>query len=298
MSPQVAQSAVGQFMSCTLGQACIGIFAALASSFIVSHALVSQAFAADGKLLGTGGLLSLDGSGGGGISPWASLATYAEEQQIGVSAGYSQAQVDDYQLRALSANVNVYNRVELSIAQQNFDFDASNVQLGQRIVGAKVRVYGDLIYQAAQISVGLAHKTHTERADLTALGVDRSSGTDYYLSIGKLWLDGPFGRNFLLNGTLRNTNAQQTGLLGFSEQRDWQAEVSTALLLNRRLAIGAEYKSKPDRLAGIPEEAWKDFFIAYFPNKHLTLALAYVDLGSIGGKPDQNGVYLTLQGTF
>ncbi len=269
-------------------RSCIGLLLALSS----------QAFAADGKLLGTGGLLSLDGAGGGGITPWASLASYAEDQQIGASAAYSHVAIDDYQLRAMAASVNVYNRVEISIAKQVFDFDANNTQLGQRVIGAKVRVYGDLIYQSPQISIGVAHKTHTERAALTALGIDRASGTDYYLSIGRLWLDGPFGRNFLLNGTLRNTAAQQTGLLGFNDQRDWQVEAAAALLLNRKLALGLEYKSKPDRLVGLTEDAWKDFFIAYFPNKHLSVALAYVDLGAIGGLAKQNGFYLTLQGAF
>ncbi len=74
-------------------------------------------------------------------------------------------------------------------------------------------------------------------------------------------------------------------------------EGSLAVFLNRSIAIGAEYRSKPDELAFAPEDPWMDLFIAWFPNKHWHFALAYVDLGSVGGVSDQHGYYLSVQGS-
>ena len=66
-------------------------------------------------------------------------------------------------------------------------------------------------------------------------------------------------------------------------------------LLSPSLALGAEFRGKPDSL-GIAREdnAW-DVFMAWAPNKHASLTLAYVDLGNIVIEDDQRGWYLSLQ---
>jgi hypothetical protein len=78
-------------------------------------------------------------------------------------------------------------------------------------------------------------------------------------------------------------------------------------LLNRHLAIGAEYRAKPDKLnpsalgAGLEEDDWIDVFIAWAPNKSLSLTLAYVDLGRIVPAVvtrRQQGAYLSAQVAF
>jgi hypothetical protein len=246
------------------------------------------AHAADGKLLVTGGLLSIEGAAGGGLTPWAVIAGYGEADQIGAAAALSYASVDDYSLRSGSVALGLYNRVELSLAQERLDFSGTDVHLGQRIFGAKVRLAG----------LGVQRKVSTSSSTLRTLGIAANSGTDVYLSAGRVWLNGPFGRNFLLNGTLRNTAAQQTGLLGFARARNWEAEATAALLLNRRWALGGEYRQKPDAIDALKEDDWKSVFLAYFPNKNLSFALAYLGLGAIGGKPAQNGYFLTVQGAF
>jgi hypothetical protein len=257
------------------------------------------AHAADGKLLATGGLVSVEGTAGGGLTPWAVIAGYGEANQIGAAAALSYASLDDYSLRSGSVALGLYNRVELSLAQERLDFSGTDVHLGQRIFGAKVRLAGDLIYDnMPQLSLGVQRKASTSSSTLRTLGIDANSGTDVYISAGRVWLNGPFGRNFLLNGTLRNTAAQQTGLLGFARARNWEAEATAALLLNRRWALGGEYRQKPDAFDALKEDDWKSVFLAYFPNKNLSFALAYLGLGAIGGKPAQNGYFLTVQGAF
>jgi len=102
-----------------------------------------------------------------------------------------------------------------------------------------------------------------------------------------------------VNGTLRYTRANQFGILGFGgdkrDSRSLQFEGSVARLLSPNLALGAEYRSKPDNL-GIAREdnAW-DLFLAWAPNKHASVTVAWVDLGNIVIEDNQRGWYLSLQ---
>ena len=84
-------------------------------------------------------------------------------------------------------------------------------------------------------------------------------------------------------------------------------ELSLAWLLRKDLAIGMEYRAKPDNLnpsllgAGLKEEDWKDVFIAWTPSKNASLTLAWVDLGRIVpavAARRQTGVYLSAQLSF
>jgi hypothetical protein len=141
---------------------------------------------------------------------------------------------------------------------------------------------------------------------LGALGA-KTDGVDIYLSATKLLL----AQGVLLNGTLRATKANQNGLLGFGgtghTAYKLQPEVSVAWLLRKDLAIGAEYRAKPDNLNpsllgdGLREDDWKDLFVAWAPTKHVSLTLAYVDLGRIVpavATKRQTGTYLSAQFAF
>lgn len=77
-----------------------------------------------------------------------------------------------------------------------------------------------------------------------------------------------------------------------------------AWLLNRTLAIGAEYRAKPDKLnpsplgAGLKEDDWADVFVAWAPNKRVSVTAAWLDLGRIvpGVQPRrQRGGYVSMQ---
>ena len=41
-----------------------------------------------------------------------------------------------------------------------------------------------------------------------------------------------------------------------------------------------------------------DLFVGYFPNKNLAVVLAYARLGEIATLDNQDGVYLSVQGSF
>ena len=255
------------------------------------------------RLLATGGASTLEGSGGGGIVPWATLSSYAGEDQFGATLNMSEVTVDDFRLSVQGVSASWNNRIELSYAEQTFDLSTIGGELSQRIVGAKVRLAGDLIYgDLPQISIGAQHKKNEDYALPSAVGSQDDSSVDWYFSAAKAWLDGPFHRTWVANLTLRSSKANQLGLLGFggdkADSRDWLAEASVATFINRYWAVGIEYRQKPDNLSFAEEQDWKDLFVAYFPNKHVSVVGAYTDLGSIAGLDDQTGWYLSVQAAF
>jgi hypothetical protein len=233
----------------------------------------------NGKLLLTGGVSTIDGVAGGGLTPWAVTASYATEGQFGGTAHATRVSTQDYALTIYGAAVGIADRFELSIARQDFDTGATGAALGlpglhlrQDIVGIKWRVAGDAVVDSdrwmPQIAIGAEFKS-TNAAGLAptlgALGA-RTNGTDIYLSATKLFL----AQGILVNGTLRATKANQNGLLGFGgtahDGYSLQPEVSLAWLLRKDLAVGVEYRAKPDNLnpsllgAGLKEDDWADQF--------------------------------------
>lgn len=257
--------------------------------------------AANGKILATPGVSQVEGAAGGGLVPWAQLAGYATEDEWALSGFCTQANVDDFELSTCGFQANLFDRVEFSYAEQKFDVLPLSTTLKQNIIGTKVRLYGDLVYSRyPQLSFGIQHK-QLDTADIAfALGAEDDSGTDFYLAASKLHLGALAGYNLLWNATLRHTSANEMGLLGFggSKQSSWlQVEASTAILINKNLAIGTEYRQKPNNL-GLKEDNWHDIFVAWFPNKHLSITAAYINLGTIAGIEKQQGWYISLMGYF
>ena len=165
-------------------------------------------------------------------------------------------------------------------------------------MGLKVRVAGDAVLEQdslmPQISVGLLHKKNNRGQLLNALGIPKAQGTDFYVSATKLFLS----TSVLVNGTVRFTKANQTGILGFNNgSYKPKLEASIAYLLRRDLAIGAELRTKPDKL-GFEENNWADVFVAWAPTKNVSVTLAYADLGNIVIKDKQRATYLSVQVGF
>lgn len=263
-----------------------------------------------GKLLLTGGVTQVEGSAGGGLTPWAVIGGYGTRDQIGANAFYTQVDLDDYSLKSFGALVGVYDRVELSFARNEFDTENVGAALGlgrgftikQDVIGLKVKIAGDAVLEQdsalPQIAIGLQHKRNDQGGLVRAIGARDDSGTDIYISATKLFL----GQSLLLNGTLRFTEANQFGILGFGGDKDdgysAQFEASAAYLITRNLAIGAEYRTKPDNLGIAVEDDAFDVFVAWAPVKNVSLTVAYVDLGNIVIADKQRGVYASLQVGF
>jgi len=274
-------------------------------TFIALH-ITNNAMAGD-RLLATGGITQIEGAAGGGLVPWAVIAGYGAEGQVGGSVFYSKVKTKgDFDIDAAGVNIGINNRIELSASQLRFGL--SDTVPGESIrvntLGFKVRIIGDAIYDQdkwlPQIALGLQYK-HNEDFSFVPklLGAKHSSGVDLYLAATKLYLGGLAGRNVLLNGTVRATKANQFGILGFGgdkhNQYRFEPAMSVAVMLADNFLIGAEYRSKPDNLNSFKEENAHDFFMTWFPVRNVSLTAAFLDLNNIANKDSQSGWYLSGQ---
>ena len=260
------------------------------------------------RLLATGGAHMVEGAGGGGVVPWALIAGYGTNRQIGGSAFFTRVETDDFDLDSMGLAVGFHDRFEISFSRQKFDAGSviPGLELKTDTFGAKVKVYGDAVYDQdtpwPQIALGLMHKKNKDMTIPTAVGAKRGSDTDFYVSATKVWLAGLAGRNVVGTFNVRATRANQFGLLGFGGDKksgySAQPEISAAVLLTDTLALGVEHRWKPDNLSFAKEEDASDVFLAWFPHRNVALTAAWARLGSIAGKDKQEGFYLSLQLTL
>jgi hypothetical protein len=281
-----------------------------------------------GKLLLTGGVSSIDGAAGGGLTPWAVTGGYGTSGEFGGSGFATRVETNDYALTGYGVAFAYSDRIELSLARQDFDTGPvagvlagilgpsfNGLRLKQDIFGVKVKVAGDAVLDSDSLTPQIAVGVQYKKADagplkpvLASFGA-KDHGTDVYISATKLFL----AQGILVNGTLRATKANQNGLLGFGAtghtSYQLQPEVSVALLLRKNIAVGVEYRAKPDNLhdntalgPGVfKEDDWADLFVAWAPTKNMSLTAAYVDLGKIVPgvvSKRQTGAYLSAQLSF
>jgi Protein of unknown function (DUF3034) len=269
-----------------------------------------------GKLPLTAGFNDIDGAGGAGLVPLAFITGYGSESSFGANAHYTWVPLRDFRLQSYGLAVGALDRVEVSYAHDAFDVTSTaleGVSVAQNILGVKVRLIGNAVYDQdswiPQTAIGLEYKRNTGLSNagmlsnVEQLGARSDSGTDYYLAATRLFL----AQSLLVNLTLRYTNANEFGLLGFGgdlhEGRTLRPEVTVAYLLTRKVAAGLEYRDRPHNLSVDDENGAYDAFIAWTPTRNVSVVAAYVRLGSIlapvtGVGRNQDGAYISLQAGF
>jgi hypothetical protein len=269
-----------------------------------------------GKLLLTAGFSDAEGAGGAGLVPWALITGYGSNLSFGANGHVTDIRLKDFDLRTYGLGIGIADRVELSATRHELDVTGTalkGVGIEQDIFGVKVKLAGDAVYGQnswlPQLALGAEFKRHGGIENAGALvspkqlGAKAENGVDIYLSGTKVFLS----QSLLVNVTLRHTKANQLGLLGFGGDQDDSAslhfETTVGYLITRKLAVGGEYRDKPDSL-GVDEEgaAW-DLFVAWAPTRHVSVVAAYLNMGNILGPAttvdhDQDGTYLSLQFGF
>jgi hypothetical protein len=145
-----------------------------------------------GRLLATGGVSQFEGAGGGGLVPWALIAGYGTEDEIGGAAHYTYLHTDRYGLQSGGVKLGFFDRLELSLTRQQLRVDsevvaatagalvgglapilgppdplsASNTSITTDILGLKLRLFGDAVYAQdswlPQVALGLQHKRNKD----------------------------------------------------------------------------------------------------------------------------------------
>lgn len=260
-------------------------------------------------MLLTDGMTSVEGSSGGGLATWALIGGRGTDAGVGGGAHTTVVRTGRFTLTAGGVKVGLLDRIELSYSRQVFDTHSAGAalglgrgfKLGQHVFGAKVKLFGDAIYDepwTPQIAVGIQHKRADKDTILRAVGARETAGTDFYVSATKLQVD----TGILIGGTARLTKGNQFGLLGFGGDKhaghSLQFEGSIGKLVTRKLLIGAELRTKPDNLGFAKEKDAFDVFAAYAIHRNVGITAGYADLGSIATFTKQRGLYLSLQGAF
>lgn len=280
-------------------------------------------FGADqGKLLLTAGFSTVEGAGGGGLTPWALITGYGSSNSWGANTYVTGIALRDFEFTSAGVGVGILDRFELSFGRQMLDATdgaLDGISVSQDVVGAKLRIFGDAVYAqdswVPQVAIGAQAKRNRgirdaarigspELVSVTQLGARDEEDVDYYAGATKVWL----AQGLLVNATLRYTSANQFGLLGFGGDRNdgassIRAEGAIAYLLRRKVAVGVEYRARGRNLGSDDESAAWDAFIAWTPNRHVSIVAAYVNIGSVaapitGSSADQDGAYLSAQVGF
>ena len=297
--------------------------AAVSLGLLGAHGARAQSlFGADqGKLPLTAGFSDLEGSGGGGLVPFAVISGYGSNTSWGANAHFTNIQLRDLHLYTYGVSAGVLDRVELSYTRQQLDVTGTALDgLGvkQDVYGLKVKLFGDAIYGQdswlPQVAIGAQYKhndgiKHGEAVGLPALinpmqlGAQAEHSTDIYLVATKVFL----AESLLVNAVVRETKANQFGLLGFGGDRhrgySTKPEGTIAYLLTRKLAVGGEIRTGPHNLGADDQtNAWT-VFAAWTPTRNLSLVAAYLNIGSVlapvtGVTRHQDGPYLSVQAGF
>jgi hypothetical protein len=285
--------------------------------FLALSTLLPLAAHAGDRLLGTGGVSSVEGAGGGGLTPWATIAGTGSANQTGGVAFATRLETNGrYRLDVVGAAVGWHDRLEVSASRWTFDLAdvVPGKSIGMDVLGAKIKVLGDAVYDqdlwVPQVSLGAQFKVNESEVLVKSLGARKNRGLDLYASATKLWLGAAAGRNVLANVTTRLTKANQFGLVGFggpnANAYELKLEGSVGLMIRDDLVLGAEIRQRPNNLQvdgdaatlAYKEETAKDVFIAWFPCRGGTITAAWVNLGNVVSKADQMGWYLSGQWNF
>lgn len=128
------------------------------------------------------------------------------------------------------------------------------------------------------------HLDHDLGNLLESIEIEHNSGVDFTLTASKTLKFLP--RPVIVTAGLRSSEAAQTGLLGFTDDRRVFFEGSVAVLITDNLIAAFEYRQKSSRYDRIPslieeEDDWWTIDVAYIFDEHLTMTAGYVHMGDV-----------------
>lgn len=229
----------------------------------------------DGKVFLTGGVFTVDGAGGGGAVPWATITGYETRDGINGGVGFTYVQLPNYSLNFLGGSIGFFDRFELSYVNtkvstnlgnvdtvalvasvlnldNNLGLDPNGSNLHMETYGAKLRLFGDAVYTSdsylPQTAIGAFYKVNSTKEFVKTLSAAEDKDWEAYMAFTKVF----FRYSTLVNLTVRYTSANQIGLTGFgscdnghrncNNDKEFRVEFSTAYLLQKNFAIGGEYQ--------------------------------------------------------
>lgn len=279
---------------------------------------------------------TIEGVGGGGITPMAYLVNPGDECHVfgKPAASLSYVNLGRKNLDALAVTETVFQRIEFGYAANRFGLGTLPMDIRNATVSVanptgidiqqndvwlhhfNVRAllvkentrFGGIALPAITAGIhfkyndGIAHINQRLDDALSGIGYRHSNGEDYTLTATKTFPEA-FGRPLIATAGLRLSEAANLGFLGFAEGYHASFEGNVAYLLTDRLLFAYEFRQKSSPYGEIPgligdEDNWHAVDLVFLLNKHTTLAAAWVPVGTLANTDENGGCFLQLKHEF
>jgi hypothetical protein len=280
--------------------------------------------------------ITIEGQGGGAITPMAYLVNPAAEGSFfgKPSVAFDTIGLQGKSLNAFLLTENIGGRVEFGFAADQFGLGsfpgqlqtATQVDIGRSELWLyNFGIRGLLVKENAgennwlpAVTLGAIVK-HNEgirdiyqkllagtggAVDLTNIGYGRENGVDFTLTATKTLPTSFFGKPLILTAGLRESQAANLGFLGFSDTYAASFEGSVAVVPFDRWLFAYEFrqKSTPYTTDLAPlvgdEDNWHAFDAAYIINKRTTLVAGAGIFGTLANTEVNSAWWLQLKYEF
>ncbi len=279
---------------------------------------------------------TIEGVGGGGITPMAYLVNPGKEGYLfgKPAASLSYVNLGRKNLDSIAVTETFLQRIEFGYAANRFglgtlptdirdatvsvtdptgiDIHRSDVWLHhfnlRALLVKENTCFGGIALPA--ITAGVHFKYNDGIADindrlggaLSGIGYRRANGEDYTLTATKTFPKA-FGRPLITTAGLRLSEAANLGYLGFSDTYHASFEGNVAYLLTDRLLFAYEFRQKNSpygEIAGLigDEDNWHSVDFVFLLNKQTTFAVAWVAAGTLANTDEDGGWFLQLKHEF
>jgi hypothetical protein len=268
---------------------------------------------------------TIEGYGGGGITPFAYLVNPGKEDCLwGKPAGaltYVNARQKD--LAAITVSETLFARVELSYGGDRLglgtlpadiarftplSIEENDVWLHNFNIRALLVKENDCLlgFKAPAITAGVQFKYNSDiehinqelHGVLGDIGYRHSSGEDFTLIATKTFPELLLCRPVVVSAGLRLSEAADLGFLGFGDTYHATFEGNVAWLPRDKVLVAYEFRQKTDPYGMIPngaggyligpEDNWHAFDLALIPSKHSTIVAGWGLLGNLANTRADN----------
>jgi hypothetical protein len=277
--------------------------------------------------------ITIEGQGGGAITPMAYLVNPAPQGEIfgKPSVAFDMIGLGEKNLSTFMITENLFGRVELGFAADDLSLGSlpgaiqrnTTVDIGRSDVWLyNFSIRGLLVKENANdnqwipaITIGGIFKTNEGIRSinqklggvLESIGYARENGTDFTLTATKTLPTAFFGKPLILTGGLRESQAANVGFLGFSNTYHSSFEGSIAILPFDKWLFAYEFRQKSSPYDTITlnneviiggENNWNAFDAAYIVSKHTTVVAGYGVFGNLANADANSNWWLQLKYEF
>jgi hypothetical protein len=321
----------------------IGVVA-IATLLLASAAVAQEAAATDGAQAAAAAapekgpplpFITIEGVGGGAITPMAYLVNPAAEGEVfgKPSAAFDYIGLGSKNLDTILVTENLYGRIEFGFAADRLGLGnlpgAIETATGKNIGVSDVFLYnfnlrGLVVKENADdnewipaVTVGVDFKTNGGIRDintvlggaLNTIGYARENGTDFTVTATKTLPTGFFGKPLIVTAGLLETQGADVGFLGFASQYHAEFEGSVAILPFDKWLFAYEIRQQAspynlglENVNGVPligvENTWHAFDAAYIIDKHATLVAGVGIFGNLANTSANSAWWLQLKYEF